>query len=214
MSDKPTNSPRSSAGMPRGEAAPPIRAEDLDALLNAPAASGVVMSDPQEKRKAQQQTLFLFAKSYTYVVLVAAALVLVLAIIMVVLFTTASVSEVRLLGDERIEAPNRLPALTSDNGSADAAWQRGTLTSLEWDAWRVRPSRAGTLTVYVRGVEGDTVPIVGLYDADGGRVATSATRTGVEKEFSYPVRATTSYTLLVSSIGGAAGSYEVRVGVR
>lgn len=208
MSEKLRASPPTPAPKQGSHSAPPISADEIADLLNAPTVQ--VVDDPPEKRKRRSQTpITSYARKWLLIALAAFAIPLMaLAVLMVTLNNSRTAS---LLADGRIEAPNRLPAVTSMSGVADETWQRGMLTALEWDTWGYTPAKEGTITVFVRGVDSNTVPIVGLYSADGQRQTTSATLTGYDKEFQHAVRANTPYILLISSIGGAAGSYEVRV---
>jgi hypothetical protein len=110
---------------------------------------------------------------------------------------------------DRVDAPELLPAALTDRGFVTIEWRKGELAQLDWDAWHYSGAAGETVTFFVTSITPDVIPILALY-RNGARIARTETLTRLEQTITYTFPAAQEIIMLVSSVGGAPGKYEVR----
>jgi hypothetical protein len=192
----------------RGVPAPPADEIDLDHLFSE--------VDTRKKKKARPRQQWLAAAAVILVVLLTAAIGAVLALTTQVATTTrgydAAVTIASRMG-ERFEAPPTLPADTVNQGALTTNFQQGELLQLAWHTWTIEVAVGADFQFTVNSLnEPDMLPIVGIYDAAGRRItaANVAVRSAEDKMFQFTFATSGVYKLLIGSIAGAPGKYEVR----
>lgn len=177
-----------------GTLAPPI---DPDTV------PGLMLEKPKLKRKNRP-----LLPSIIIALIVA---LVVLGAMSTVIVKRESSNAVVVIGDGRIEPPTTLPDDITLKGTLSEKWQPASVSPLAWDTWSITAKAGDTFTVLVNPINPDFTPILGLYDSDGKLVvAAPADRTAPQKALKFTFKAARTYTVLVSNIGGAAGSYEIR----
>jgi hypothetical protein len=113
------------------------------------------------------------------------------------------------LAASRQAAPLLLPAEARPQGTLSATAKRVELLQLGWDVYTVANNRA--LEIEVAANPAAIIPILALYQ--DGRLVAQASSAGTEgnvQRLAFTTAAQGNYTVLVGSIGGAAGRYEIR----
>lgn len=204
LSVPPPVSPASPAS--QGTPAPPIAPDDLDDLFSTP--------PPKPKRGGQQR------KGRRLVQAGAAGIALGVATIILLVLAISDRGSARLVtgvSHAVTGVPATPPADVVLRGSLTDEWQTSTYPSdgeSVWHVWDYAARPGDVATFYVRGLSDDLVPLVGLYDVTGERLATPAGRSSTDQQFSYIFTASRRYRLLVGRLGNAAGRYAVRVQVQ
>ena len=111
------------------------------------------------------------------------------------------------------QMPQKLPKGNHSAGSISAGeTQSGTLIATKSDVWQFQGSNGQQVTITVTSQQDDFVPMIGLYNGDGNLIAKSAlTRGGRDQSLTYTLTSAGTYNILVASLGGVPGSYDIKV---
>jgi hypothetical protein len=111
------------------------------------------------------------------------------------------------------QMPPHLPKGNHAAGSISAGQtQSGTLVATKSDVWQFQGSNGQKVTIYVTSQQDDFVPMIGLYGDDFNLIAKSALNgSGRSQTLDYTLTADGTYYVLVASLGGAPGSYDIKV---
>jgi hypothetical protein len=185
-----------------GKPAPPLEADELQSILEKP--------KHLEKQKHDS------AKGWIGLLFVIVAISAIAVTVMIANPTESVLSESAVItGDvlapERIQPPSTMPAPVTYRGTLSGTWQPATLATLAWHTWTVEVSFGETVSFYVSPRTEGFVPIIGIYDASGVLLVQALDRTQAEKQITHPFVLGGTYTVLVSSIGGLAGQYDIRM---
>lgn len=111
-----------------------------------------------------------------------------------------------------VDVPQQLPKNNRSAGSIGAGdTQSGQLLVMKQDVWQFQGS-AQKITITVSALKGTFEPMIGLYDSEGTLLAkaTSPSGGGVQT-LMYQIPSEGTYNILVAGIGGAPGSYDIKV---
>ncbi|MBX3064038.1 MAG: hypothetical protein KF726_13755 [Anaerolineae bacterium] len=202
------STPQSASGVP----APPLESSDLDRLF--PYGAGEDDADDGRKKKKQQTRGIISMALFVLAALALMALGLAMAIATQVATTTegynVAVTVASRMG-ERYDVPDQMPLDAELVGALNENWQQGELQQLQWHSWLIDVTAGDQFTFFVRSLNDvDVLPIIGVYDSAGRKQISANVRSAEDKDITFLFNTTGKYWLLVGSIGGVAGKYEVR----
>ena len=111
------------------------------------------------------------------------------------------------------QMPPKLPKGNHSAGTISAGeTQSGTLVATKSDVWQLQGSNGQHVTVTVTSQHDDFVPMIGLYGGDGNLIAKSGL-SGSDRvqTLDYTLKADGTYNILVASLMGVPGSYDIKV---
>lgn len=195
---------------PHGIPAPPLASSDLDRIFPYDSND----DDDGRKKKKQKATGLLGAALFVLAALALMAIGLAMAIATQVATTTegynVAVTVASRMG-ERYDVPDQMPLDAELVGALNEDWQQGELAQLQWHSWLIDVTAGDQFTFSVRSLNDvDLLPIIGVYDSAGRKLISADVRSSEDKDITFLFNTTGKYWLLVGSIGGVAGKYEVR----
>lgn len=110
-----------------------------------------------------------------------------------------------------VDLPQQLPKNNRSAGSIGAGdTQSGQLLLMKQDVWQFQGS-AQKITITVSAQKGAFEPMIGLYDSGGALLAKATSPSGGNQTLTYELQSEGTYNILVAGIGGAPGSYDIKV---
>ncbi len=114
-------------------------------------------------------------------------------------------------GSAFLQAPDRLPSGADKQGALLPDQSKtGNMSAFTPQTWTYNGQSGEKITITVRGSQNSFDPIVGVYDISGKLLARNDLSSSNQgQSFTATLPSDGTYTILVSSLGGAPGSYTI-----